>query len=225
MYASRKVLMKSKGLLVCCFVILFAPTANAVPLISVDLDPGTDEIQSELTVAAGTSFTIDIVFTGDGVSLFDTTVLNVLFNSAVLSLGPGTPRAGTLAGTAGDTADVFGGVPVDPNDPLTPLGPSPGFSGYVGLVSSGFAPVAPGVNIDMFNLSFVASAPGMSTLSTMGLSPGQELALGGELVASSLVPGAVTVTDAVIPEPSTLLLLGTGLIGVFAYARRRKRSG
>ena len=59
-------------------------SAIAVPIISIDLDPGTAGIQSTLTVAPGSSFTIDMVLTGDGVTLFDTFAFAADFND----LGP-----------------------------------------------------------------------------------------------------------------------------------------
>ena len=154
-------------------------TASAGPIIAIDLDPGMDGIQSALTVDPGDAFTIDVVLTGDGVLLFDTSVFAVDFNDlgAVLGLAPaglpGLPEAGLLAGTAPLIIDFAGGAARVPGDPLreTVVLPNPPYtetSGLVGLIDqtgSFFGgPIPSGNTIDIFSLRFVALAPGTATV-------------------------------------------------------------
>nr|MBI3611699.1 PEP-CTERM sorting domain-containing protein [Nitrospirota bacterium] len=77
--------------------------------------------------------------------------------------------------------------------------PALGCWSHQGYEQSFFAPLG-------FTLSFFDAAPGM-----------------GGAGWSSLLSNGVTVTGAV-PEPGTVLLLGSGLAGLAAWRMRRKRS-
>lgn len=115
----------------------------ATPVIAVDLDTTVAGIQATRTVAPGNELSVDIVYTGDGVALFDTFTLDFVFNDAgtVLSLTAEQPTAGPIADTAPTLAlDVFGASPVTSGDALTidsflvPLGFEDGLGG-VGIAS------------------------------------------------------------------------------------------
>ena len=211
-----------------------APAALALPLISVDLDPATPGIQSTLTVDAGTSFTLDIVLTGDG-SGVDTAVFDTIFNDigAVLGLsgGSGAPTTGSAATLGFGAFDHYGGVQVGPGAPLA-TGPDftlpPGFaaqSGAHGLNIFG-APAISG-EFSLFSLTFDALIPGSSDIAPSagaGLLAGEGgLGFFGTSVAFTSAGATVTVNDTgvVIPEPSILALFALGLLGLSGLSRRR----
>lgn len=218
-------------------VMFKAATASALPIISVDLDPGTAGIQSVLIVAPGDIFTVDVVYTGDGVAVFDTFGFDVVFNNlgaGILGLagGTGSPTAGAIAALAPVSAvDAFTFVAVAPGNALTPSGfpilPPAGFTAHsslVGILSlaipfGGGVPIGAGIEVDLFSLDLVALAPGMSTLaaSTGGVLGGLFLAGGVPSLPFTLVSGSITV----VPEPGTFLLMGVGLAGLAIWQRRR----
>ena len=79
-------------------LVLVNGTAQGTPTLAIDLDPSMGGIQWTLSVTAGTSFGVDVVYIGDGLpsSLFDTVLIDVVFNDmgSVLGLGSPNPTAG-----------------------------------------------------------------------------------------------------------------------------------
>ena len=213
-------------------------TLHAIPIISVDLDPGMAGVQSTHTVNPGDIFTIDVWLTGDGTSAFDSVGLDVAFNDlgAVLGLGPGltpgAPTAGSLAATSPTTVDVFGGfVPVTTGSPLTPdfFPFAPGFAGGFGglgmtSLAFPFPTVGAGVDIGIFSLTFRALTPGTTTLLATGFpfGTGSELALASIPVLTTLAPSTITVASAGVPEPATLFLFVSGLAALVGARRAGK---
>jgi len=203
--------------------------ASAIPVLSVDLDPTMPGIQTTLNVLAGSSFTLDLVLTGDGSSLFDAFAFAADFNSSGAVLGgTGMATAGTIAGTAPVAAlDVFTAGPAAPGVLLTPSGvPFPVTPGFMAS-SDGFGilsivlPFA-GTTIDLLSLTLDALTPGTSRVI---LSPGG--GLGGLAFAGVSVPfisasGSVTVSA--IPLPAALPLYGVGIavLGFIGWCKKRK---
>ena len=240
-----------RGLAAALILLGGTTTASAISVISIDLDPTTAGIQSTLGVILGSSFTIDVVITGDGVMGFDTIAFDVAFNDlgAVLGLtgGTGSPTAGALAGTApglfpvtlpGEALDAFGGAAVAPGGSLTsdlfPL--AAGFAGGiggVGLLSPGpgfpigggpFPTIGSGATIPVFSLTLLAMGPGTSTVlpSTGGGLGG--LAFFGGPVPFTTASGTVTVTSpSAVPVPAAIWLFGTGILGLIGFSKRRNQ--
>ena len=219
-------------------------SASAVPVISVDLDPGVAGIQSTVSIGAGSSFKIKVTFTGDGATLFDAFSFDTVFNDAGAVLGlagsAGSPTAGGVAALAPFLAvDPGSGAFVVPGSVLTPIAmgfpiPAPftGQSGGIGIAALGppfllgGLPIGPGVTIDLFELTFDALMPGMSSLApSAGVVP---VSFGGLSLIGANLPftsagGIVTVTG-VISEPASFLLFVTGLGGLTRFSRKKLES-
>ena len=150
------------------------------PTISVDLDPGTPGVQSSLSVAQGTTFTVDVVVT-DAPGSFDAAISRILFNTSgpVLTLASANPIAGALVGfgvAAFTVRDFYGGSYLAPGDPLT-FGPSetPPFigestsaAGY--YAESGAITGVPPTPVSILSMDFYASSLGISSLQADGSS-------------------------------------------------------
>ena len=209
--------------------------AYAIPIISIDMDPSETGIQSELTVNQSDIFSIDVVITGDGATVFDTALFDVVFNDAgsVLGLNSG-PIAGSLAEMAPIQAfDAFDG-PTAPGAVLRTGGTPPvsGFDdgiGGAGMLSIAlpFDLIPAGKAVDIFSLTFQADAAGTSTLGLTGWNPPESplLALNGVPILAELSPGSVNVNAAPVPEPATIVLLTTGILGMGVYGRKKRSNG
>jgi hypothetical protein len=205
-------------------VALFMVSSSAsAATISFDLDVIAPGIQNTRIINPGSEFEFEVVFTGDGVTQFDTFALNVAYNNSgqVLASTSQQPIAGTIADTAPLMAlDIFSGSSVSGGDTLT-LGnlPTPeGFSeglGGAGLSSVGgmaFPQLAEGETISLFHSSLHGVSYGTSLLELTGYPFGvdTELSLGGNGVAVELQGALLTV----VPLPPAVWLFMAGLLGL-----------
>jgi len=235
-----------RGLALSLALLFPGASAWATPTVSIDLDPMTAGIQSTRTVDPGNTFTIDVVYTGDGGTAFDTFAFAADFNDMGPVLGlvapmamfaPGDLAAGSIAATCPippcvDTHTFLGVAPggflvpagVVPGVPFLPTAGFAATSDGVGLLSFVLpftgAPIPLGTTMDLFSVTFDALAPGTSTVLPSPGTLGGLFFLGGGPLPISVASGTVTVT----PEPGTLLLLGSGLAGLVAWRMRKPTS-
>jgi len=213
------------------------PTASAILLVSIDMDPTAVGIQSDLTVVQGNTFGIDLVLTSDGTPI-DTAIFQVDFNDTGSVLGmTGGPTAGSFAAMGAFIIDAFNLAPVpviagfttlttSPSAPTPPYVSTSGSAGLVSLLGPIFLP--PLSVTDIFGLNFDALALGTSTLTASDSFGLGGLAGFGQALLFDAVGGTVTVVAASsgplpIPEPASLLLLGLGLFGVAMSKSKKTR--
>jgi hypothetical protein len=204
-------------------------SAFAMPLVSVDLDPATPDVQNALTVDAGTAFTIDLVVSGTGAPI-DALLFEMVYNDRAGTLGlaggTGLPIAGSLAAPPPTGPGTFGVLdtnsfsPVAPGSPLAAptlsFAPTPGFaaqSGAYGMLLLG-GPAVSG-DFTLFSLTFDARSPGASAIAPSAGAPGQGgISFFGTPLAFESAGATVTVLDSgtPVPEPPVLALFLIGLL-------------
>jgi hypothetical protein len=93
----------------------------ATPMLSIDLDPALPGTQSSRSVAVGENFDVDVLFTGDGSSLFDTLGIDTPFNDTGIVLGFTAPAlAGAMADNAFLAFDVLAFSAIASGSALSP---------------------------------------------------------------------------------------------------------
>lgn len=177
-------------------LIAFLPaTAMALP-VSVYFEPISSDVILNDTFSVAIKADIPDPILGWGLDLsYDTSVLTL--NS--LTIGPG-------------------------------WGASPGGDGDF-LAALAFPLTTPGTGITLATLDFSADAIGSANLSlstTPGdLTEGFALLIPGQFAEINFSTGSVSVSDpgatAPVPEPGTMILFGTGLIGLAGFSRRKKK--
>lgn len=177
-----------------------ASGVHALPMLSIDVDPGAAGIQSARTVSVGSLFTIDVRIDGvTGLFAYD---IDVSHDSAVLT-ATGAPEGPFLASGGATFFDATPGTPVNAVGVL--LGFVPGVSGSAVLYSIQYTTLAVGVSsldftfMDLLDDEF-------------------------ETIVPTLAGGRISVVEQV-PLPSTLLALAAGFAALAPVGRRRRGSG
>lgn len=202
-------------------------TANAGPMLGLDMDPSTPGIQSTLSVPDGSPFSINLVAFDDGTIPTPILVDTIAIELVALSLvGPGPDPASFGGATAGAIAasmgppgvgaiDIVDGMPTGFDPTLAAL---PGFfPGSLGLFGYFGAPtllsvstLAAAMVADTFDVmmsfSFTADTVGDMMFDVSGFPPGTELLFagapsGGPLFPTLLAPGSLTIMPLVPPPP------------------------
>ena len=215
--------------------LLLSMRVMALPIIAIDLDPGTAGIQSSLTVSQGQNFQVDVILSPDIPLVFDAVLFDLAFNNAgaVLALTAG-PTAGGLAdaGNLGASSDALTFAAVNSGSALATgvSGALPGgyaaSIGETGYLSLGAAFGAGAIIADqvVLSLDFTALGLGASSITAFpGL--GDMLASFGVGVAANVAAAQVNVINAVpVPLMNNFTLLLTILLLSLAAVNQFKNN-
>jgi hypothetical protein len=219
-------------------------TANATPILGLDLDIGTAGIQSTLSVTEGDIFTFDLVAFDDGTPttpiLVDTVAINLLSlpGSGTATFGGATAGAfAALLGPPGLGAFDFGDtIPTDIDPSLAPLLVPPispfslgsfsyGSPGLPALLSISTLPAA--MSVDTFDVlmsfEFTAITAGEMFFDVLGFPPGSELLFsgaptpGGSLFPTLLGPSTLSIMASTPPPPPPTGIPEPGTIALLAF--------
>jgi hypothetical protein len=147
--------------------------------------------------------------------------------SYTLSMGGeslGTTQLDSVA-MAGNTVGAFATTGIQPNGSINPSNPNSAASatlsakGLLTGTATSFAPsivdLKNGESIEILGVLTLISDPGSSINVTSGLDPG--------FSSSNLLPDFGAVAAVAVPEPSTIVLLATGLASAAAWSRLSRR--
>ena len=188
-----------------CTLALAIGTAHAVPLVSVDLDPGTPGVQSTASVINGGSFTVDIVIEGvEAAAPLNAFEFDLLFDNTLLAA----------------TSVAEGGFLLEPKIVLETL--IDNTTGAVGLAAVTLLPAGAEGGGVLGSIVFDTLAAGTSVLDLDNVLLSAPFGIPIEF--AGLQDGSIDITpSAAAPEPLVPVLLGGGLLALAVQGRFRRR--
>lgn len=205
-----------KNILLRCLLVFFVFSASyaSANITSLYLDPSLN------TVGLGNEFTMDIVLNNTDLTEFDMALSWISFDPTKLEVKDQDPLTVGIQ-IQSDPLNIFSFDfhMANAADNLTGKidfeeGFDSGISNKSGVIG----------RITFKSLALTASTPIDFDFNTWSFTPTTAVLYGGDVLASSTdhTDGTTGATVAVIPEPGSVLLLGSGLFGIFGFVRKRR---